>query len=59
MKPIQSECLTEMILHLYPEKTAKDIAKYLPLENKNRVSPATVQRACLKYTFEETCDMLQ
>jgi len=59
MKPIQSECLTEMILHLYPEKTAKDIARYLPLENKNRVSPATVQRACMKYTFEETCDMLQ
>lgn len=59
MKPLEGECLKNMILSFYPEKSLKDLNPFLPLKNRNGFTPATIQAYCFKKDFEEVCQILK
>lgn len=59
MKPIQGKCLEDMVLSFYFDKTFEDLKPFLPLENQNNYTPATIQGYCFKRGFEEVCKMLR
>lgn len=58
MKALHGECLQDMVLSFFPDKTIDDILS-TPLANKAGLTPAAIQNLCFNKSFEEVCHAIQ
>ena len=58
LKALHGECLQDMVLSFFPDKTAEDISLGT-LENKAELTPAAIQNLCFSKSFEEVCHAIQ